>query len=403
MDREWITMCSYGNDVPLLQFKQRLEKELLQLTPFIKIDIDRSNQEKFSEKSVVVVAWGNQKPHLSELQSIFPKCKKTLVLLHKDDTLPKNTRVWLPVFEKHYHVRWHKDRDFTRVARFLTGNEIGLALSGGGTMGVGHLGIWQAMEETQLPIDMIVGVSCGAGFGSCFSMGISPYRLLASFQRQEKYLQQYTLPLISLFSSKKHDSFLKNLYCDLHIEDLWIPYVCVSTNLSSAKRFIHRRGKLWKAVKASSAIPGLMPPVVHNSQILVDGGVIENVPALTLKELCRGTIIISDLSSYQPFDCDFAKTPSPWKILKSRTKKKSFPSIADLLTRSCTINSIANHSKCRQIANFYLRPPLQKLSNQEIKSLDAVYQTSYHYAKKLFCSQQHITSKNCCEQMKVCV
>src|SRR5205807_3469411 len=98
-------------------------------------------------------------------------------------------------------------------------------------------------------------------------------------------LFDYTLPLVSFFSSRKVTHMAFSTLGDVCIEDLWRPFYCVSTNLTRAQPVIHRQGPLWRSVRASLAMPGVFSPVVDGGDLLVDGGLMNNVPLDIMRDL----------------------------------------------------------------------------------------------------------------------
>ncbi|MEZ4550148.1 MAG: patatin-like phospholipase family protein [Desulfobacterales bacterium] len=109
-------------------------------------------------------------------------------------------------------------------------------------------------------------------------------------------MKDLTLPLFSFLSGRKINLAAKEIFQDIHIEDLWLPFFCVSTNLTLASAVIHRRGLLLNAIRASCAVPGLVPPVIQNNEILVDGGIMNNMPVEIARGLFKGKVIAVDVT-----------------------------------------------------------------------------------------------------------
>ncbi|MBC6479326.1 MAG: patatin-like phospholipase family protein [Hormoscilla sp. GM7CHS1pb] len=109
-----------------------------------------------------------------EWQNQATSVKRTLVLIHPDNgKLPSQTHRWLQprILEMHHHIRWHRQEDIERVARFLADRAVGLALGGGVARGSAHIGVLQALEKTGIPVDFIGGTSTGGGIAAQYAMG----------------------------------------------------------------------------------------------------------------------------------------------------------------------------------------------------------------------------------------
>ena len=194
--------------------------------------------------------------------------------LHRTvDGLPTSMRI---------QVRQGNAADFCRCARLAAGIARGLVLGGGGARGFAHLGVLRALEDADVPIDFVGGTSMGAIVAASLAMGWTlddvHRRTVESFVGQNP-LNDYTLPFLALTRGAKVDAGLAARFGTTQIEDMWLPFFCMSSNLTTGAAFVHRRGGLATALRASIAIPGLLPPVCTNEGILVDGGMMNNLPA----------------------------------------------------------------------------------------------------------------------------
>ena len=210
------------------------------------------------------------------------KFRKSLVLLHPTaNSSPAGTMDWLREREvhRHFHLRAGSPDDLDRVARYVLRREIGLVLSGGGSRGFAHAGIIRAIREAGLPIDLIAGVSMGAIMAAGYAYSDDWVHTVPRLKAQlEGMLSDYTFPFVSLVRGRRFDRCLQALFGDTRIEDLPLPYFCVSSNLTRAKVVVHRTGPLWRAIRASGSLPGLVPPVVENGDLLYDGCLLNNLP-----------------------------------------------------------------------------------------------------------------------------
>ncbi len=227
------------------------------------------------------------------------------------------------------HLRPGVAGDLGRVARLVTGRGYGLVLGGGGPRGFAHLGVMQALDEMGLPTDMIGGTSIGAAMGSCRALDLdAPTRLAwatSAFVDSGNLLPP-TVPVLSYSSARKVRRLLEDprYLGDRTIEETWIPFFCVSANLSRAKVVVHDRGSLAIVVRASLSLPGIFPPVRLGSDFLVDGGVLNNLPVDIMRGRPGiGTVIAVDLSVDEEVAAtsSYRETPSGWMLLADRLAK----------------------------------------------------------------------------------
>jgi NTE family protein len=175
-------------------------------------------------------------------------------------------------------------------------------------------------------------------------------------------LGDYTLPLVSLVAGRRVTSRLRREFGDVAIEDLPLPFYCVSTNLTSGLAAVHRSGELWRWLRASVAIPGVLPPVMHHGEVFVDGATINNLPVDVMREAGRGVVIGVDVGADRTFTTDIEDTDAPplWKLISSlRRKDRKRPNIFQLLWRSGMVNSAAATLARRHQTDLLLQPPLE--------------------------------------------
>ena len=222
--------------------------------------------------------------------------RKSLILLHPPDRdRPRETSRWLTSrdLELVYHLRRDRSEDFERLARIIGGREIGLVFGGGGARGFAHLGVLRAMEELGIPVDMIGGSSIGSAVAAPTALGVGAEEALELVRRYFKSLMDYTLPVSSLLAGKRISGTIQQSTGDWDIEDLWIPYYCLSTNLTTGKSVVHRQGNLAAAMRASVSIPGVLPPVPVDGELLADGGILNNLPIDVMRQRNPGGAVIA--------------------------------------------------------------------------------------------------------------
>ena len=314
--------------------------------------------------------------------------RSELVLLHDGAVIrPQGTARWLerlPV-DTHYHVRLGAPRDLARLARFVTDRAVGLVLSGGGARGFAHVGVIRALREAGVPLDRLGGTSIGgivaAGLGLEWDDGELADRLRRAFARSNP-LSDYTLPLIALVRGRKVTRLLRDHFGDVRIEDLWLPYFCVSSNLTRGSMMAHRRGPLWRALRASVAIPGVLPPVVEAGQVLVDGGVIDNFPIDVMSAMRRGPVIGVDVATDRALTAPPAdlEDGSPWRLLR---RGRGAPVIVSLLLRAGTVSADARTRLFRSHADLLFEPPLETIDMLDWRAFDRAIEIGYRYAVEM--------------------
>jgi NTE family protein len=225
-----------------------------------------------------------------------------LVLLYERGR-PGGTGRWYPGrdLRRHFHLRPHLQADHDRLARAVLGEEVTLVLSGGGAKGLAHIGVYRVMQELGVAIDAVGGASAGA----IIAAGVAdqwPADAVRDMMHTQMVLRgsalDMTFPSVSLARGARITERLQAAMGDRAMEDTWIDLFCVSTNLSRALPHVHRHGPLWRAVRASVAVPGVFPPVPDGDDLLVDGGVVDNLPVGTMRHLHDGaTVIAVDVGS----------------------------------------------------------------------------------------------------------
>lgn len=256
-----------------------------------------------------------------------------------------------------HHLRGTEARHLARLARLSAGRGVGLVLSGGGARGHAHIGVFRALTEQGIPVDRVVGASMGSIVAAAIAQGHGPDKVLHDMREGATDLLDYTLPLVSLIKGERIVDVLDKQFADWEIGDLWIPFACPSTNLTTAEVVVHATGPVTAAIRASVAIPGVLPPVVYEGQLLADGGVLENLPvALLGDDPSIGTIIASDVApSLGPSaPDDYGLHVSGWSVAKSKfvptwvptwlggrgtDDQLAYPSVTGTLLRSMLIGS----------------------------------------------------------------
>jgi NTE family protein/lysophospholipid hydrolase len=354
---------------------------------------------------VVVAARGGSRAPIKKLNSLYAKCRighgaarVELLLIHEADTaLPTRANAWrkLENLSRIHHVRRGRDADFRRVARIMSRCAVGLVLGGGGARGIAHVGVLKALEEANVPIDFISGTSMGSIFAGGYAKGWSPEVIMENVRRvfsPRWALYDPTLPILAMMRGRKLEGVLKKLFEGIEIEDLWLNFHCVSSNLTHAGAFVHDRGDLWKSIRASCSIPGIFPPVKFGEQILIDGGIVDNLPIASMRERCeRGTVIAVDVAGSEAPEAveEFGDIDMTWKTIGDRlnpfTESKPAPHILYVLQRTAMINSSRNAQTALSSnqADLLLTPPLEEFGLLDWNALEGLYEAGYRYATEM--------------------
>jgi NTE family protein len=309
-----------------------------------------------------------------------------LALLHEGRFEKGAATRWLgamPEAQEHHHVV--DPTDMGRVARLLTRRGVGLVLSGGGARGFAHLGIIRALREARVPVDFVGGVSIGSIVAAGVALGWSDEEMRLRYRRSfvdTNPVNDYTFPFVALTRGRKVSRLLQREFGEVSIEDLRLPFFCVSANLTSGRTLEHRNGPLWNALRASVAIPGVMPPVFRGEEVLVDGAAINNLPVDIMQDHAPGLVIGSDVGADRSFtaDCDAADSPPFWKYFAKGRNQKRRINIFQILIHAGSVSGASNSAAQRALADVLLKPPLANIDLLNWHAFDRAIEAGYEYA-----------------------
>lgn len=309
-----------------------------------------------------------------------------LVLLQRDDPRPGSTRRWrarVPHAEQHHHVR--NDADLASMARRLTGRATGLVLSGGGARGFAHIGVVRALRDAGIGIDHVGGCSIGAIIGAGVAAGWSYAQMVEAYRRcfvDTNPLSDWTLPLVSLRSGRKVSRLLQEAFGERDIEDLPVPFFAVSSDLTDGVLRVHEHGPLWHALRASCAIPGVLPPVFTGGRVLVDGGVIDNLPVGEMRRRLAGGIVAVDVGGNYRLEAQIEESELPpwWRLLPELFGVRRRPGIGQLLLRAGMVNSDATAQRRRRQTRLLLKPKLDGIDLLQWSAFGRAVDLGYQYA-----------------------
>jgi NTE family protein len=330
-------------------------------------------------------------------QAARGEAAEILVLLQPSDcSIPRGTRRWLarrPV-TAHVHVRRGQQRDLARLARLLSRRAVGLVFAGGGARGFAHLGVWQALHERGIEIDCVGGTSVGAVMAALVA-GDPPVKHGIAVARKAFHANPTgdfnLLPLVSLIKGRRVAAAIEQTLGDLlggavDIEDLWKTYYCVTTNYTQAQQQVLQAGDLGRALRASTAIPGALPPMIQDGELLCDGGTFNNFPVDVMRDLRGvGTVIGVDLGARSGRRFEFDEVPGSWTLLLDRLRPWSkrryrLPSLTSYLLNMTILYSLSRQQQARRDCNIYLNPPLQRVGLLQWARFDSIVRDGHAHA-----------------------
>jgi NTE family protein len=285
-----------------------------------------------------------------------------------------------------HRVRFDRGSDIARLARLLTNRAIGLVLSGGGARGLAHIGVIRALRSAGLPIDLVGGTSMGAIVGAGLALewddGELRERMRDAFVGTGP-LRDLAVPLIAFFKGRNVTRLLRKHFGEARIEDLHLPYFCVSSNLTTGETMVHRTGALWRAIRASLSIPGMLPPVVEKGDVLVDGGVLNNLPVDIMRAIGRGSVVGVDVAANRALasaNIDL-ETASWWRLL--RADRRRVPWLLSTLIRAGTVSSDAQAASNQHEADIVITPPLEQVELLDWSGFDHIVELGYRHTMTL--------------------
>jgi NTE family protein len=273
----------------------------------------------------------------------------------------------------------------------MLGLAVGVVLSGGGARGIAHMGVLKALEEANVPVDFVAGTSMGAIFAAGYARGWNADALMAKVRqlfRRRTALYDPTIPFESLLAGHKLEQVLRGYFEGLDIEGLWLPFFCVSTDLTQAEAHLHDRGELWRAVAASCSIPGIFPPRHEGGRLLVDGGVVDNLPVAHMAERLKGKIVASDVNVFR----EVTPEPTPRSTISRvldfirwinpLSSGGSGPEVFELLLRSSMVGSqhTARTSLERGEVSLYLPLPVERIGLLDWGAHEQLYRVGREFA-----------------------
>ncbi|GAB3683357.1 patatin-like phospholipase family protein [Salinisphaera aquimarina] len=337
---------------------------------------------------ILLVAHDDQRPFVSRNLAWIGEQKlrapQEMIVLH-DDALHHSALRWRQVAGAAFHHRVHRrlpETDMGRLARMVSGRSVCLVLGGGGARGFAHVGLIRALQEKNIPIDAVGGTSMGAMVAAMLAMGDDAQQMLARLRETfvtGKFLNDYSLSRISLISAEKFSKQLRTLFGERQIEDLAMPFYCVSTNLTKGTPMVHDEGNLATWVGASMAVPGIAPPIAHRGDLLVDGGLLSAIPFDVMAQLGRGPVIVSDVSRQANLRVDMAEDAQTTSLLSLGASARHL-NMFKILFHTATLTSERESRDIDARADLVLHMPVGGISMFDWDELDEIVFRAYHHA-----------------------
>lgn len=283
---------------------------------------------------------------------------------------------------------WRDDKALARLARVITGQSVGIVLSGGGARAYAHIGAVRAMREAGIPIDFTCGASMGGIIAACIALGWSDeemdYRVKAAFVESNP-LSDFRLPVVALTRGCIVEERLKAHFGDALIEEMDLPFFCVSAELTQGVAYVHRDGILRDALRASISLPGILPPVVDGEKLLVDGGLINNFPTDIMSAMHRGQNIGIDVAREGTIDPkDYMDAPGFFRWIRKHGLKAA-PPIVGLLMRSATTRR--ESTMLYHPADIMITPDVDGVDLRSWKEYDRAVEEGYEATRAVLDEQ----------------
>lgn len=281
------------------------------------------------------------------------------------------------------------NKDYERFCRYLKSERFGLVLGGGGAKGYAHIGVIRALEEENIPVDVVGGTSMGAFVGGLYARELDYMEVYSQSKKLSKvgssiicFLLDLTYPYVSLFAGKFFDNAIKSIFKNQQIQNFWLEFFCVATDLKSVKEAVFFNGSAARCIRSSMTVAGLLPPVFYKEYILCDGAYVNNVPVDVMKRMDVKNIITVKV------DCDFSsdlvKNDSRSGLillLKSIFFRKNYLTLPDIQYRLSFLNQNNKINNFTE-TDLFIKPDLSRFSVSDFNKFESIIAVGYEYAKE---------------------
>jgi NTE family protein len=289
---------------------------------------------------------------------------------------------------RHHNVELHAPRDVARVARIVSGRALAVVLSGGGARGLAHIGVLKAFDDAGLAIDAIAGTSAGSLVAGGYALVRRTDEIevaLREFLDEVRWAGDLTVPSVALLNGRKMTEALRRAIGETPIENLRLDYFAVSTDLTARAPHVHVTGPLWRAVRASASVPGIFPPVRDGDHLLVDGGVVANLPTGIMRHRHpSATIVGSDVGTG---DADLQAGAHSvdgvlggWGVFIGRLRgtDRATPSMPRILAR---LTELGRRDDERDAADLVVAPDVANFALLDGRAIDPLIDAGYRAGK----------------------
>lgn len=334
---------------------------------------------------LLVVGFGGEPRPLSPLERYWndlqsPYTETSLILLSQ--RTPRGTERWLkgrgPL--RIHHLQFGQPP--YSLARFLNRRAVGLVLGGGGARGLAHIGVFKALEERNIEVDLLGGASMGGFAAALKASGRNARQVEAdlrwAFIEAGSFLD-YTFPFYSLIKGQRMLSRIKELFGTAHIEDLPTPFFCMSSDISNARQVIHDRGPLARWLAVGMSIPGMAPPYPCEGRLLVDGGLLNNLPVDIAADYDCDPVVAVNVDPKDEFRIeDDAFEGGFWSHLWRHLSGSSrAPNLFELMVRVTTLSSAASVERLRDGIHHYIQPETGRYGLFDFDHADEIIEAGY--------------------------
>ncbi len=309
-----------------------------------------------------------------------------LMLLYPDGSdkakITGRTRQWLDALKptRWFHIGEDNISDLSRMARIVCGHSTGVVFSGGGARAFAQIGAIQALREAHIPIDFVCGSSMGAILAASLALGWNEaeidHRIRDAFVDSSP-LDDIAFPFLAMTSGHKVDKRLEKHFGDIMIEDMPLPYFCLSSNLTTGVLKVHKTGLLRGALRASISLPGVLPPVIEDGEVLVDGAVMRSFPATMMRNTHLGTVIGVDVTRARGLDPKALRVPQSLAKWFASGDWRKGPPIVSVMMRSATITTAADLALSRAATDLLIIPEPEGVEIRDWRAYDKAVENGY--------------------------
>ncbi len=277
-----------------------------------------------------------------------------------------------------HHLLRVEDRaaDVGRLARRLCGRSVGLVLSGGGARAFAHIGVIEQLEAAGIVVDRVAGVSMGAFLGGLYAAGLDPEEIDAI--AYESWVRRYPLndwrfPRHAMIRGQRFLEMLQGVFGEVRFEEIERSFFCASADLRRSELVVHRNGRLVDHIGTSMCLPVLAPPQIRGERLLVDGGLIDNLPVATMAELGEGPVIAVDIRASNGSSSrthQEAGNGLP-EVAAAGFTDRPPPGLGETLGRLFLLASSNTAQASRKYANLVIEPRAPGVGLLEFHQMDA--------------------------------